>query len=127
MSLWDINRCGQLETSSGDSISLVQWWLSTQEVLGTRPIVRVRKEAEVKPLERLQEFKILKSGFQGAGSLTPSERLWEVGESLPQVGEHSRGEGGIPKGLDFCSSGTKKKIRSKGQVSVSKSNGHFTT
>lgn len=44
---------------------------------------------------------------------TTSDRLWEVGESLPQVGESSRGEGGIPKGSDFYSSGTKKKQRGK--------------
>lgn len=47
------------------------------------------------------------SGFQGAGYLALSERPGEVGESLLQVGENSRVEGGVPKGSD-CSSGPKK-------------------
>lgn len=45
---------------------------------------------------------------------------------MPQVGENSRGEGGISKGSDFCSSGTKK-WRGKAEVSVSKGNGPLAT
>lgn len=45
---------------------------------------------------------------------------------MPQVGENSRGEGGISKGSDFCSSGTKK-WRGKEEVSVSKGNGPLAT
>lgn len=45
---------------------------------------------------------------------------------MPQVGEDSRGEGGISKGSDFGSSGTKK-WGGKEEVSVSKGDGPVMT
>ena len=53
--------------------------------------------------ERSQEFQIRKwFWIPRTGLLHPFGRLWEVGESLPQVGENSRGEGGVPKGSAVC-------------------------
>lgn len=68
-----------------------------------------RSHRSQKPHVSSQEFKILKVVLISKSRLAhPSERLQEVGESWPQVGENSRGEGGIAQGSDSCSSGTKK-------------------